>query len=220
MYWLGAIFLLLAVALSFSGLFDVKLGITLAVVEIPIIVFGASVANFILRESRQHAKEIGEEVGKQLKSQSKNDDVKKERHKRDLINLIFSKLADLTMTEHSDGEISLELRKSEEQIQQEEAFEGDEVYEYYVIADLPEPQLTWAFEHLKEYPKIDNLLEELFTLTEKNNTLVKKSGKTKETESINAELFSKHQEFMSSISFFVNSLKGGIELKGKCKLGY
>lgn len=65
-------YLLLVIAIGvgailwFVKLFDLSLAVTLAVVEIPIIVFGAIIANTILRESRKQAEEIGEEVGKQL----------------------------------------------------------------------------------------------------------------------------------------------------------
>jgi hypothetical protein len=58
--------LFLATVLWSIGHFDVNLGITLAVVEIPLALFGAIIINTILRESRKQAKEIGEEVGKQI----------------------------------------------------------------------------------------------------------------------------------------------------------
>jgi hypothetical protein len=67
LYWLGGIFIGLAYILWKNGhYFEARLGITLAVVEIPIIVFGAVVANIILRESLHRQKEIEEGTTKAL----------------------------------------------------------------------------------------------------------------------------------------------------------
>lgn len=51
---------------TYYEIFDTKLGITLVIVEIPIALIAGFIISTILNESRKHAKEIGEEVGKQI----------------------------------------------------------------------------------------------------------------------------------------------------------
>jgi hypothetical protein len=87
LYILAFSSILLGWFLNIYGYFDLNLGITLAVVEIPIIVFGAIVANIILRESLHRQKEIETGMTNALKKLPQIDENQKhiEEHCRVLI---------------------------------------------------------------------------------------------------------------------------------------
>jgi hypothetical protein len=168
LYVLALVFIGLALLLwSHGHYFEARLGITLTLVEIPIIVFGAVVANLILNESRKHAQEIGEEVGKQLKKVQGMDTTKKENHTKELNEKIFKRLATISVRESSrHGDYGLYVKKDNAQ--------DDPRYTsiIYTKTDrtvipldrLPSTYYAWALRHLEDEEYSDKILKRFFEL--------------------------------------------------------
>lgn len=100
---------------------------------------------------------------------------KRQKHAEELIEKIYSKLANLHIIDNNRY-FELGVPKPLSVIEQEEEYEVD-VSEYWDIPELEKPYLEWAFKHLEKYPELEKLLEKVFTSVKKNNEELDKADK-------------------------------------------
>src|SRR5574337_1106637 len=148
-------------------LFDLRLAITLTLVEVPLVMFGGVIASVIINESRKHAKEIGEEVGKQLKKVQSNDEEKKENHTKELNDKIFKRLATVSIREGSrNDDYGLYVKKDNSQ---DDSRFTSIIYtrtDHTAIPldKLPSTYYIWALRHLEDEEYSDKILKPFFEL--------------------------------------------------------
>lgn len=95
-------------------------------------------------------------------------DDEKERHTHQLIENIFSKMADLHMVTEVDHKIYFSIPKPQEVIEEEEQYDYN-VSEYWEITDLKRPYLDYALKHLEKYENIESSFKKLFELSKQHN---------------------------------------------------
>src|SRR5579863_7632189 len=154
---------------NYYQIFDTKLGVTLVIVEIPIALIAGFIISTIFNESRKHAKEIGEEVGKQLeKVQNKDDGFNKENHAKELNEKIFKRLSTISMREDKYHNYGLYVKKND-------ALDDPRFANIiYSITDdtvipldkLPNVYYEWALKHLEHEEYSDKILKPFNQLQE------------------------------------------------------
>jgi hypothetical protein len=170
LYYLAIVFVGLAFLLwSHGHLFEARLGITLAVVEIPIIVFGAVVANLILRESLSRVKEIEEGTRRALEKVQGKDTTKRENHTKELNEKLFKRLATITIREdsrHGDYGLYVEKDNSQDDARFASIKYAREDRTVIPIDKLPVIHYVWALRHLEHEDYSNNILKPFFELQE------------------------------------------------------
>jgi hypothetical protein len=201
--YLGLIFYGSGKSEDIGQLLDLRLAITLAIVEIPLFMFTPILYRAILDESRKNA-----EATKRLSDE--------EKHKIQLVNKIYKKLLTVKL-QHNQNQAFLEVeRYNDDELNPiiKNQYPADALYVPY--DKLEYPYLGYAIEHLKEYKEIYLRWSSAVNLLDMFN----KELNSKQVEMTKNLIQQALTLFREELQKLIARLEAGEHLKGKCELGY